>query len=211
MKKIICSLLLTSVLIVISYFYIDKQLVWFLKAHHSRDVFILKVFAEYIVWIMGAFVFIFYVYFTLLLIKKTVPVCSEKLFFTCNAVVMTVFIKDILKMIFGRYWSTTFICHNPSLISDGVYGFNWFKTGSAFSSFPSGHTALVFSFTASLWFFFPSLRKIWGILASLVVIGQIGMYYHFVSDVIVGAALGILIAFYNSRYWILLRKKGAQC
>jgi membrane-associated phospholipid phosphatase len=122
----------------------------------------------------------------------------------CNAVVIGQFLKDIFKVIFGRYWPATFVCNNPSLVSNHVYGFQWFKSGSAYASFPSGHTTFIFSFSISMWFLFPKLRWLWFLLAFLVVVGQIGMYYHFLSDVIAGALLGSLVGFY------IIRRKDVQ-
>jgi len=31
-------------------------------------------------------------------------------------------------------------------------------------------------------------------------IGQLGMYYHFLSDIIAGTALGVSVAYYNTKY-----------
>ena len=94
---------------------------------------------------------------------------------------------------FGRYWPATFTCHNPSLIDNHVYGFNWFNTGAAYASFPSGHATFIFSFAAVLWSVFPKLRWLACLLCLLVISGQIVMYYHFVSDIIAGAILGTLV------------------
>jgi membrane-associated phospholipid phosphatase len=55
-----------------------------------------------------------------------------------------------------------------------------------------------------MWFLFPKLRWLWFLLAFLVVVGQIGMYYHFLSDVIAGALLGSLVGFY------IIRRKDVQ-
>lgn len=104
----------------------------------------------------------------------------------------TIFLKDFLKFIFARYWAETFVCNNPSLLKNQVYGFNWFKLDVAYTSFPSGHTTVIAAFATSMWFSFPKLRLLWLMLPLLVMFGQISMYYHFVSDVIAGAMLGAL-------------------
>jgi len=52
-------------------------------------------------------------------------------------------IKDQLKFAFGRTWPETWVQNNPSLIGNGVYGFNPFHGGPGFASFPSGHTTAI--------------------------------------------------------------------
>ena len=198
-KNLIRSLLfilICVVLIFISYFYVDRQLVWFLVAHHSHRLVLLKVFANDIVYVLSFGVFLYYIYYFFILSMNRVTALNKNILLSCNAVVIALFLKDFLKYVFGRYWAATYVCKNPSLVNNHAYGFNWFKTGTAYASFPSGHTSFIFAFSACMWFLFPKLRWLWVLLASLVVIGQLGMYYHFVSDVIAGAMLGSLVGFY---------------
>lgn len=200
-KKIIFSLLLLITLIIASYFFIDRQLVWLLFANHSRNISLLKIIANDIPATISVFVFLFYIYFAICFHRDRISEFDNKLLVMCNAVVSAIFLKDAIKHICGRYATGTFICNNPSLIKDNVYGFDWFASGTAFSSFPSGHITLIFSFSVSMWLLFPALRWLWSLLALLVVIGQAGMYYHFISDILAGAALGGVVALCNYRYW----------
>lgn len=194
-------LLLVITLITLSYYFIDRQLVWFLVAHQSPHFWILKIMANDITMIIAAFIFLFYIYFAIQFEKNKLNQTIQKLVVMCNAVVISIFLKDILKIVFGRYWPATFTCNNPSLVNNDTYGFHFFTSGHAFESFPSGHASLIASFSSSMWFLFPSLRWLWGLLATMVVIAQAGMYYHFISDILAGAALGSVVAFYNYRYW----------
>jgi len=59
------------------------------------------------------------------------------------SVLTTWAMKNQLKVVFGRTWPETWTRNNPSLIRDGVFGFNPFTTGSGYESFPSGHTAAI--------------------------------------------------------------------
>ena len=171
-KKIILFLLLIIVLCTLSYYFVDQQLVWLLARHHSRDVYIFKIMANQIPNVVGAFVFLIYVFFAICF-HTNLGKTYKKLLVMCNAIVTAIFLKDVLKPVFGRYWSATFICNNPSLIDNHVYGFNWFNEGTAFASFPSGHATLIFAFSISMWLLFPTGRWLWGLLAIMVVIGQI--------------------------------------
>lgn len=204
-KKALVYLLVLISLLALSYYFIDRQLVWFLAKHHSRDFGVLKSLANDIPAAIGAFVFFFYIYFAIKLTNNALNTFDKKIIVMCNTIVAAEFIKDVLKGIFGRYATGTFICNNQSLINNDAYGFEWFAKGTAFSSFPSGHTTLIFSFAVSMSLLFPKQRWLWCMLPILVVIGQLGMYYHFVSDILAGAALGSIVAICNYRYSVQLR------
>ena len=103
-------------------------------------------------------------------------------------------VKNQLKFVFGRTWPETWIQGNPSLIRDGVYGFNPFHGGVAFASFPSGHAIATFAVMSVLWICYPRFRWLYTACAAAVAIGLVGANYHFLSDVIacgfVGASVG---------------------
>ncbi|MFO1116403.1 MAG: phosphatase PAP2 family protein [Beijerinckiaceae bacterium] len=98
--------------------------------------------------------------------------------------------KDQLKYAFGRLWPETWIFNNPSWFRDGAYGFFPFHGGPGWAAFPSGHTTIAFALAASLWVAWPRGRALYAAGAALVVIGLIGANYHWLSDIIAGAALG---------------------
>jgi hypothetical protein len=76
--------------------------------------------------------------------------------------------RESLSYVFGRYWPESWVDHNPSLIRDGAYGFHPFHGGSAYGSFPSGHTARTLAIAAVVWIAYPRWR--WaGALASVAV------------------------------------------
>ena len=111
--------------------------------------------------------------------------------FVCSlAVLFSEAIKNILKFIFGRTWPETWINNNPSFIRDGVYGFNFMHTGSAYKSFPSGHMAAACTVIAVLWMRYPRFRPIYLAVGLLVGLALVGTNYHFLSDVLMGAFLG---------------------
>src|SRR5581483_7031030 len=57
---------------------------------------------------------------------------QETLFAACVSLLVVVQFKETLKLAFGRTWPDTWIDNNPSLIRDGVYGFNPFHGGEAY-------------------------------------------------------------------------------
>jgi membrane-associated phospholipid phosphatase len=117
------------------------------------------------------------------------------------AIVLAEQCKDSLAYCFGRYWPETWTPDkNLSLITNGEFGFHPFHKGIAYESFPSGHTARTASLAAVLWIAYP--RWCWvGIVATLaVVVGLLGMNYHFVGDIIGGAFVGAWVGIYTAHF-----------
>ncbi len=100
-------------------------------------------------------------------------------------------IKNQLKIVFGRTWPETWINGNPSFIHDGIYGFNPFHAGTAFESFPSGHTTAICAVISVLWISYPRWRVVYVLCVAAVAIGLLGANYHFLSDVIAGGFVGV--------------------
>lgn len=98
--------------------------------------------------------------------------------------------KNMLKYVFGRTWPATWVDNNPSLIHDGVYGFNWFHGGRGYESFPSGHMAATCAVISVLWICYPRLKPLWALVAVAVAVSLIGGNFHFFSDVIAGGFVG---------------------
>lgn len=198
--RVTTFLLLTLILITVSYYYIDRPLVNYLAAHHSRHITLLQHMANDIISLLIGSMILFYAYFMIKLTKQTLTTLDRKLIIACNAIVIAIFLKSELKAVFGRAWANTFVCNNPSFLQNHVYGFHWFADSSSFGSFPSGHATAISAFSTSMWFLFPRFRILWCALAGCVFIGQVGMYYHFLSDAIAGIALGGIVAVYNNLY-----------
>jgi membrane-associated phospholipid phosphatase len=102
---------------------------------------------------------------------------------------LSFFLKTVLKHFFGmtnaRVW----------LADGGEFGFHWFRGGGDYNGFPSGHMVICTVLAIALIRFFPRSRSavlfaIFLLAAALVVTG-----YHFVSDVVAGAYLALLVDF----------------
>ena len=95
--------------------------------------------------------------------------------------------KLMLKFLFGRMNTRAWL-ENPVDLS-----FHWFHGGGEYSSFPSGHMAVFTTLAVACWLFFPKYR-----VACLAVIVGLGIAliatdYHFLSDVIAGGYLGLVV------------------
>jgi membrane-associated phospholipid phosphatase len=104
-----------------------------------------------------------------------------------TSVPLAFFLKWPLKFVFGRV--------NPRiwLASHMSDKFHWFHGGKYYDSFPSGHMLVFAALFTALWRFYPRCRSIFAWLALLLAAALVATDYHFVSDVIAGAYLGLLI------------------
>jgi membrane-associated phospholipid phosphatase len=106
-----------------------------------------------------------------------------------------------LKFIFGRTWPDTWVQNNPSFVRDGTYGFNLLHGGIGYSSFPSGHTTVTCAVISVLWIWYPKLRSLYLIVVIAIATGLIGANYHFLSDIIAGAFVGISTGWMALALW----------
>ncbi len=115
-------------------------------------------------------------------------------------------IKLFLKHAFGRV-NTRLWLHNHKL-----YGFHWFHGGGGLDGFPSGHMAVFAALIAALWRYYPEHRHIYFAFLSMLAAALIVTDYHFLSDVIAGTYLGVLIVFcidHGVKFWRSTGKYGA--
>lgn len=194
--NVLWAIIVAIILVLIGYFFIDKPVAYFVQNHKIDQFLWLKWFTypSDLVMILFPLIMIY------LLIQKGWKPWShfQKTLFTIGiTAIITTEINSGLKIIFGRYWPTTWYKNNPSLIFSHAYGFHYFHWGVDYESFPSGHTAVIFAFTTVIWSVYPKWRWLCLILNALVIIGLIGLDYHFVSDVIAGAFLGGIIAAFS--------------
>ena len=74
----------------------------------------------------------------------------------------------------------------------GLYGFRWFTWQLQHDSFPSGHSMTIFSVAVVLSAAFPLLTPLWLALALGLSLTRAMLTAHFLADVMVGAAIGII-------------------
>lgn len=199
----------TLAAIVLSYNFVDRPLAyWVHDSLRHYKIFVWMTLPPE--WLPPVAVMIvaglgFYILFinSLSKLAEAALLCSVSLIVTRAA-------KDQLKVAFGRTWPETWVNNNPSLIHDGVYGFNPFHGGAGFESFPSGHAAPICAVAAILWVYYPHFRVAYLLVAALVMIGLVGTNYHFVSDVIAGAFVGVSVAVFCLSLWRAARQPPKQ-
>jgi membrane-associated phospholipid phosphatase len=110
-------------------------------------------------------------------------------------------IKDFLKFVFGRTSPESWMGQHPSFIDDHTYGFNFFHAGSAYQAFPSGHMTAICAALAVLWAWYPCWRALWVLMGLGVGAALVGGNFHFLSDVIAGAFVGVSTGWIVTAMW----------
>ena len=95
---------------------------------------------------------------------------------------------DALKIVFGRARPYLWLAGDDS-------GFGFFRYGSKFASFPSGHTTTSVAAALALGAVLPRWRPLFLLAALLIALSRIVLDVHYLSDVVAGALLGAMVAF----------------
>ncbi|HYM72743.1 MAG TPA: phosphatase PAP2 family protein [Stellaceae bacterium] len=105
------------------------------------------------------------------------------LFAACAASGLVV---DLLKVIAGRT--------RPKLLfATGTYDFGWFGLRADDWSFPSGHAATAAALMAALWYLWPRPWPLYILGAVLVATSRVVTGAHYLSDVVAGAVIAVLV------------------
>jgi membrane-associated phospholipid phosphatase len=195
-----CSILI--ILIIISYYFIDKPVAYWAFANIRFSDFsnwlILATHLPVVYGMLCPWVFIF-----VIISYKKFQINNQYRYLAVTVVLMVISLLLAeklcleLKILFGRYWPATWYQSNNSLIRDGAYGFTWLQTNRAYHSFPSSHTSIILAAMSML-----SLRynnravKIFALINCLIATTSlILLCYHFVSDILAGVLVGLLSAY----------------
>lgn len=106
------------------------------------------------------------------------------LYFVLNIAASGLFV-DAVKAIIGR--------SRPRLLFEqSLYTFHPFTIGWAWNSFPSGHSQSIFAAMMALVFILPRYDVMWLLIAVLVAASRVITTVHFLSDITMGAYIGII-------------------
>jgi membrane-associated phospholipid phosphatase len=195
LTRSVLSLLACAGLVAFCYFFIDIPVAFFVHDHRLNQHVFLKWMAE-LAMVFNALAPIILVVAAIRLAWGPLARLELTLVASSLSLIIAVALEYYLKPLFGRYWPETWIHNNPSLIKDFVYGFHPFHFAEAYKSFPSGHTARAFAFMSVIWIVYPWWRWLCVLLCATVIVGLIGMNYHFVGDIVGGAFLGSVTGAY---------------
>ena len=182
----------TAAAIAITYFWVDRPLAFWVHDHVRRSYHVaLNNAGRYPDPLIPIAAIIFVCLGLRALAGRLLTHAQTAAFSGSVSIIFAEVIKDQLKLIFGRTWPEPGIQDNPSLISSGTYGFHFMQGGSAYQSFPSGHMAAACAVITVLWIWYPRLRWLCIVAATTCGAGLIVLNYHFLSDVIGGAFVGV--------------------
>lgn len=125
--------------------------------------------------------------------RRRLPGIAQVILRASLATAAALEIKERLKWVFGRTWPESWTGWNVSWIRDGAYGFHYFHSGTEYSAFPSGHTVAIIAFVIPFWRAYPACRPFALLTCIAVALGLVAGNYHFLSDVVAGAYLGIVV------------------
>jgi undecaprenyl-diphosphatase len=86
------------------------------------------------------------------------------------------------------------------LMRDGTYDFSFMETAYAWNSFPSGHASTLGAMCFVMCWKYPRWRPMWIVVFVALASTRVLTLSHFVSDVIVGFVLGMVVAALIRRY-----------
>lgn len=76
----------------------------------------------------------------------------------------------------------------------GLYGFRYFTWQLQYDSFPSGHAMTIFCVAVIACAVWPVLTPLWLVAATWLALTRAMLTAHFFSDVLVGAAIGLIVS-----------------
>ncbi len=188
--------------VTLCYFFVDRQAAFFVHDHQLNKYLFLK-WLSHSAMMFNALAPVILVLAGIRLAWGPLSRLEATLVAAAVSLMVAVAFEYYLKFLFGRYWPETWIHKNPSLIGDGQYGFHPFHFGEEYGSFPSGHTARVFAVMSVVWIVYPMWRWLCAACCAAVIVGLVGMNYHFAGDTIGGAFLGSVTGMYIAAFFDL--------
>ncbi|BCD67628.1 phosphatase PAP2 family protein [Nitratiruptor sp. YY09-18] len=180
--------LIALVVAILSIFFFDYTIADFFHTYHHKIFKAITAFGDSAPYlIISLLLFILY--------KKSKPLLAKGALFIFLSVAISGIITDIIKIIIGRPRPKLYLAHNLTTPE-------FFKFKASFWSMPSGHTTTAFAVATAFALLFPKYRYFFFFMAFLVGLSRIALDKHYLSDVIVGAIIGVLstIVLYRRLY-----------
>jgi membrane-associated phospholipid phosphatase len=200
LQKWIASFVLTTVLVVICYLWVDRPVA--LLAHDAHRLSSLISLQYRVPLIMSPLAGLALL---VLAVRALMGRPLSRPYVVILLCTVSFFIveglKAYLKVAFGRTWPESWMGPHISFIRDGVYGFHPFHGGPAYTAFPSGHIAAICAVVFVLWACYPKFRSLYTLFVVVTAIALVVSNLHFMSDVIAGAFLGISVGWITTATW----------
>ena len=192
-KRYKFSLLLVTILTILSYQYIDREIATYFHTLHNETM--TEVFKFFTTFGNSAWYFIpstlLFVFFKKIKKHNHNALIASYIFMTNLIAGLLVW---VFKIPFGRVRPKLFFEQN-------LYGFKWFKIQSDFVSFPSGHTITIISTVVALSLLLPKWKYLFLPFGILVALSRVVLNQHYLSDVLFASFLGTMVALFLHQYY----------
>jgi membrane-associated phospholipid phosphatase len=190
-KKQITFLLLAILLTIFSYFYLDTAVALLVFRLIRSSYFVTQATSDIPDLLLYIVVTLTVLTWTarFFLLRLGIQNRHTSFLRACGTVLPIAFVaKFIFQFVFGRsdphLW---LLFHHPP-------HFYWFRIDEGYGCFPSGHMTVFTALMATLSQYYPRYRPIFLALLILLALALIGTDYHFLSDVLAGVFLGMVVA-----------------
>lgn len=205
LKRSALMLLSMFVLVILSYFFLDIRVAtlfhnlpqdWFYTISNAFFYPYMGTHVWVKVSIIGLIISFSLYYFTK---KKN---ASKIILYVSSSMLVAYVITGGLKYLLGRYRPVEYFDHQ-------LYGFHYLTSKWSYTSMPSGHAAITFALCSSLIYL---IKQWWATIllftfAICCGISRVWIGHHYVSDVIAGAYIGILAAYWSRAVFTCYQKK----
>lgn len=180
--------LVTGVLILLSIRYLDRPLaVWFMRLLDANRL-LRRASANIpdtlLLLVCSATVILWLIYFFLRR-RHGYELQRQFLKVAASALPLAFLLKTVLQFVFGRTNTRLWLSGKP-------LAFNWFH-GAGIGCFPSGHMTVFTALFVAICYYQHRLCKPAVVLLLVLALLLVATAYHFLSDVIAGALLGVLV------------------
>lgn len=184
------ALILCATAVVVSITYVDRPLALWLDAHvrHTEFWTILNhALYPFLLVVIVAFLFLLGCGIWRMRGRPLPLWTSVPLLYSWTTIWALAATDAILKPVFGRGRV------DPTFVRDRLSGFHFLHGETNWDAFPSGTATIAFAILTVLWIFRPRLRAAGSLLAVLLSIAVVVGNYHWLSDAIAGAFLGVTV------------------
>ncbi|CAM3040599.1 phosphatase PAP2 family protein [Legionella worsleiensis] len=187
---------LYAVLVGLIYYFADKPTaVFFHQLDTRQSLPVLNVLTAFGQWKAYIILFVFLGFYSRYVHKN--DRFEARVWYLLGCVFIPNLVGFILKIAVSR-------ARPDLLFSEHLFGFYWLQTKNLYWSFPSGHSLTVVGLASGLSVLFPRYFLVFFGLAILVVLSRVVLYHHYLSDVMTGFYLSILLVGFFTEY---LKKK----
>ena len=182
------------VIILFSYFFIDRQLSAYISQHRSSWT----VYVSSEVTFIGDGMFwliLLPILFLIAFLRKKQLMMARICFISASLIIASVPVH-LLKFIFGRSRSHLFL--DQEIYE--FHPFNW-SLSADYSSFPSGHTATIAGAMIASALFWPKYRYFFYVILLMVATTRIILFAHLFGDCLFGAYIGAVITCLLLKYF----------